>query len=474
MTFLQSIRPLVPFLPAVESPKGKVPLEYRMQSTLFAALLVCVMSNLPLFGIVRESSPNDPFYHMRVILASNRGTLMELGVSPIVSAGMVLQLLVGSRMMYFNQNVAEDRVLFQASEKICGILFTFVCAAAYVVSGMYGPLSAIGNGNAALIVLQLTGAGVVLLMLDEFVQKYGFGSGLNLFIAVHICENIVWSALSTTTVTTAAGTEMEGALFALFHLLFTRKNKIAALKLALYRQNLPNISNLLSTVLIFVSCCYIQGWKINIPVKMMRARGQAGSYPIKFLYTGNMPIVLYSAFISNVYFMSKMLTNSSPHSAFFKLLGNWQPNESGQVVPVGGLCYYLSPPTSMFSFIKDPLHTIFYLIVTLIACGFLSKSWLNVSHTTARDLARKLSQQQISIRGMREQAVTRYLNNYVPLCAVLGGATLGLLSVTADFIGALGTGSGILLAVTIAWSIFEEFQKARLPPSMAAQYAMFM
>ena len=113
-------------------------------------------------------------------------------------------------MMHFNQNAAQDRVLFQAAEKICGILFTFVCSAAYVASGMYGPLSAIGNGNAALIVLQLTGAGVVLLMLDEYVQKYGFGSGLNLFIAVHICETIVWSALSTVTVTTAAGTEMEG------------------------------------------------------------------------------------------------------------------------------------------------------------------------------------------------------------------------------------------------------------------------
>lgn len=75
---------------------------------------------------------------------------------------------------------------------------------------------------------------------------------------------------------------------------------------------------------------------------------------------------------------------------------------------------------------------------------------------------------------MREQAVSRYLNNYVPLCAALGGAALGLLSVTADFIGALGTGSGILLAVTIAWSMFEEFQKAQMPPSMLAQMAAFM
>lgn len=64
MTFLQTIRPLLPFLPTVQSPKGKISLDYKVQCTLFAALLVCVMSNLPLYGIVRESSPNDPFYHM--------------------------------------------------------------------------------------------------------------------------------------------------------------------------------------------------------------------------------------------------------------------------------------------------------------------------------------------------------------------------------------------------------------------------
>jgi len=266
-----------------------------------------------------------------------------------------------------------------------------------------------------------------------------------------------------------------GALFAFFHLLYTRKNKITALKLALYRQNLPNISNLLSTALVFVTCCYIQGWKINIPVKMTRARGQTGSYPIKFLYCGNMPIVLYAAFVSNVYFISKMLTSSSPNSAFFKLFGDWQANEAGQIVPIGGLVYwFFTPTTSMFGFIKDPIKTTLYLAATTVACGVLGKSWTRICNTTAKDLARKLSQQQISIRGMREQAVTRYLNNYVPLCATLGGATLGLLSVTADFIGALGTGSGILLAVTIAWSMFEDFQKARLPPNMMEQYAAFM
>lgn len=143
---------------------------------------------------------------------------------------------------------------------------------------MYGPLSTIGHGNALLIVAQLTVAGVILLMLDELLQKgYGLGSGINLFIASHICETVLWAAFSTHTVTTAGGTEFEGAVWSFFHLLFTRKNKITALRLALYRQNLPNITNLMATLLIFLLCIYFQGFKVLLPVKYQRYRGQEGS-----------------------------------------------------------------------------------------------------------------------------------------------------------------------------------------------------
>ena len=170
----------------------------------------------------------DFFYDIRrVILASNRGTLMELGVTPIISSGMILQLLVGSRAIEFNQSIKEDRALFAAAQKASGIVFTVATAAAYVFSGMYGPLSTLGMGNAILIATQLSLSGVMLIMLDELLQKgYGMGSGINLFIAAHICENVLWSAFSPTTVTTASGTEFEGCIWAFFHLIFTRKNKI--------------------------------------------------------------------------------------------------------------------------------------------------------------------------------------------------------------------------------------------------------
>merc|ERR1719237_1339214 len=196
---------------------------------------------------------SDPFYWMRVILASNRGTLMELGISPIITSGMVMQLLAGSKIIDVDQNLKEDRMLFSGAQKLFGMLITLGEATAYVVSGMYGDVKDLGAGNAILIIVQLFFAGMIVLTLDELLQKgYGLGSGISLFIATNICENIIWKAFSPTTINTGRGTEFEGAIIALFHLLITRNDKLRAFKEALYRQNLPNVTNLLATVLIFV------------------------------------------------------------------------------------------------------------------------------------------------------------------------------------------------------------------------------
>ena len=97
----------------------------------------------------------DPFYWMRVILASNRGTLMELGITPIVTSGMVMQLLAGSKLLEVDQSLKEDRVLFQGAQKLFGMVITLGEAMAYVLSGMYGPVKDLGAGNAILIILQL-------------------------------------------------------------------------------------------------------------------------------------------------------------------------------------------------------------------------------------------------------------------------------------------------------------------------------
>mmetsp|Transcript_20548 Transcript_20548/g.30311 ORF Transcript_20548/g.30311 Transcript_20548/m.30311 type:complete len:410 (+) Transcript_20548:134-1363(+) len=398
---------------------------------------------------------------MRVILASNRGTLMELGISPIVTSGLVMQLLAGSRIIEVNYNVKEDRALFNGAQKLFGILITIGEAIAYVVSGMYGDLGTLGAGNAILIIVQLFIAGLIVLTLDELLQKgYGLGSGISLFIATNICETIIWKAFSPTTLNTGRGTEFEGAVIALFHLMITRSDKLRAFKEALYRQNLPNLTNLLATVLIFVVVIYFQGWRVDLPVKYQKYRGQAGTYPIKLFYTSNMPIILQTALVSNLYFVSQLLYNRAPTNILVRLLGKWQATEGGgPTIPVGGIAYYISPPTSFAEIIYDPFHAVFYLIFILTACALFSKTWIEVSGASARDVAKQLRDNQMVMKGHRDSALIHVLNRYIPTAAAFGGMCIGALSVIADFMGAIGTGTGILLSVTIIFQFYEAFVK---------------
>merc|ERR1719424_959544 len=124
-----------------------------------------------------------------------------------------MQLLAGSKIIEVDQSLKEDRALFSGAQKLVGMLITIGEAVAYVVSGMYGDIADLGAGNAILIIMQLFFAGVIVICLDELLQKgYGMGSGISLFIATNICENIIWKSFSPTTVNTGRGAEFEGAV----------------------------------------------------------------------------------------------------------------------------------------------------------------------------------------------------------------------------------------------------------------------
>jgi len=387
---------------------------------LFVFLVCC---QVPLYGIAANKS-SDPFYWMRVILASNRGTLMELGISPIITSGMVMQLLAGSKILDVDQSLKEDRMLFSGAQKLFGMLITLGEASAYVLNGMYGDIKDLGAGNAILIIMQLFFAGVMVLMLDELLQKgYGLGSGISLFIATNICETIVWKSFSPTTMTTAKGTEFEGAVVAMFHMLITRSDKVGALKDAFYRQGAPNITSLFATVLVFFVVIYFQGFRVELAVKNPKMRGMMGSYPIKLFYTSNIPIILQTALVSNLYFFSQLLYKRFKGNMLVNLLGQWQEVEySRQSIPVGGIVYYLSPPHSFMELWED---------------------------------------QHLMIPGYRDTDLPKVLNRYIPIAAATGGMCIGALTVVADFLGAVGSGTGILLAVTIIYQYFESMYKEK-------------
>ena len=142
-------------------------------------------------------------------------------------------------------------------------------------------------------------------------------------------------------------------------------------------------------------------------------------------------------------------------------LGQWEEREGGESIPIGGLAYYISPPRDLRDFIIEPLHSIIYVIFILLACGLFSKTWVELSGKSARDIAKSLRENQYFLEGIRENEENVYeqLNRTIPAAATLGGMCIGLLTIFADFMGAIGSGTGILLAVTIIYEYFEEMKK---------------
>jgi protein transport protein SEC61 subunit alpha len=395
-------------------------------------------------------------------MASSRGTLMDLGISPIVTSSMVMQLLAGAKIIEVDQSSKEQRNVFEGIQKLFGLLMTVGQAIAYVVSGMYGDTKDLGFFNCFIIVLQLAFSGIVVLVLDEMLQKgYGLGSGISLFIATNICENVIWRSLSPTTINTGRGKEFEGAIIALFHLLITRSDKVRALKEAFFRTNLPNISNLLATVLVIGLVIYFQGFRVELPVCSSTVRGQNGTYPIKLFYTSNVPIMLQSALISNFFFISQLLFKKFGSNPLIGLLGSWKVDASGsgQLRPAGGLAYFISHPSGLKEIFSDTIHVMLYIAFVLITCAIFSKLWIEVSGSSAKDVAKQLRDQKMIIPGFRDSSMLKVLNMYIPIAASFGGLCIGALSITADFLGAIGSGTGILLAVTTITQYLETFQK---------------
>ncbi|OJD38933.1 protein transport protein sec61 alpha subunit [Diplodia corticola] len=456
LRFLDLIKPFVPLLPEVAAPETKTPFNQRLMWTGVTLLIFLVMSQMPLYGIV-SSDTSDPLYWLRMMLASNRGTLMELGITPIISSGMVFQLLAGTHLIDVNLDLKTDRELYQTAQKLLAIILSFGQACVYVLTGLYGQPSDLGAGVCVLLVVQLVVAGLIVILLDELLQKgYGLGSGISLFIATNICESIIWKAFSPTTINTGRGPEFEGAVIALFHLLITWPNKQLALREAFYRQNLPNIMNLMATVLVFAAVIYLQGFRVEIPVKSSRQRGMRGSYPVRLFYTSNMPIMLQSALSSNIFLVSQMLYSRFSDNLLVRLLGVWEPREgSAQLYAASGIAYYMSPPLNFTEALLDPIHTVVYITYMLIACAVFSKTWIEVSGSSPRDVAKQLKEQGLVMAGHREQSMYKELKRVIPTAAAFGGACIGALSVASDLLGALGSGTGILLAVTIIYSYFE-------------------
>lgn len=247
-------------------------------------------------------------------------------------------------------------------------MIAFGQAFAYTWSGMYGDISDVGAGNAILIVLQLTLASLITILLDDMLGKgYGIGSSAtSIFIAINMAETIIWNCFSPLSFKNKSGdTEVEqyeGAFVELFYGIFFRDNKLGSINDALFRDSLPNLSNVFGTVFVFLTVIFFQGFKVTLKLANNKATSDA-SYPIRLFYTSNMPIILMSALVSNVYFFSQMLYRNFKGSFITSIFGKWQEaGYQGQIVPVGGLIYYITAPKTFLDALTDPIHTFIYVL----------------------------------------------------------------------------------------------------------------
>ncbi len=456
--FIELFKPIARFFPDIKPPDRKVAFNEKIFWTVIALIIYFVMSQVPLYG-VSTAGINDPLGALRVIFASNRGTLMELGIGPIVTAGLILQVLAGSKMINLDMSNPEDRSLFTSASKILSVVMTVFEALAYILGGTYGALA---GTTQIVILLQLVGAGIIVLLLDELLQKgWGLGSGISLFIAAGVASSIWWDSMAP--MGPMADGHYLGAIIAFGQSLVGRQDIKAMFART---QGLPDMVAFLTTVGIFLIIIYFNGMRVEIPVSYARYRGFRGKFPIKLFYVSNIPVIFAAALFGNIYFISQLIWqkyNSTNTNFWLNLLGKFVI-QGQQYQPSGGLVYYVVPPRSLSLALQDPLRAIIYLILLIIGCVFFAVTWVEVGGMDSAAVARQLLDSGMQIEGFRrsEVPIRQMLERYIPTVTILGAILIGLIAGTADFLGAFGSGTGILLTVGIIEQYYQILVQERI------------
>jgi preprotein translocase SecY subunit len=456
--FIELFKPLARFFPDVKSPDRKVAFNEKIFWTAMALIIYFVMSQVPLYGVA-VGGLSDPLGSLRVIFASNRGTLMELGIGPIVTAGLILQVLAGSKMINLDMSNPEDRSLFTSASKILSVVMTIFEASAYIFGGSYGTLKVTTE---IVIMLQLVAAGLIVLLLDELLQKgWGLGSGISLFIAAGVASTIWWDSIAP--MGPMADGRYLGAVVAFGQALFSRADIKSVLSRA---QGLPDMVAFLTTIGVFLIIIYFNGMRVEIPVSYARYRGFRGKFPLKLFYVSNIPVIFAAALFGNIYFISQILWqryNSTNTNFWFNLLGTFT-TQGNQYQPSGGLVYYVVPPRSLALAASEPLRAIIYTVLLILGCIFFAVTWVEVGGMDSRTVAKQLLDSGMQIEGFRrsEEPIRQLLQRYIPVVTIIGAFLIGLIAATADFLGAFGSGTGILLTVGIIEQYYQIFMQERV------------
>ena len=509
---LYALKPLTDRLPAVTRPEGHVQFRTKMFWVVAILVLYFVMTNIYIYGL-DQTNVIDFFSSLRAILAGAQGSLMHLGIGPIVTASIIMQLFAGAKIVNLDLEDDEDKSVYQGTQKLLVIIMIFVEAIPQVygfltpASGfvtalnnpqLFGLISAGNGANLAklLIIAQLFLGSYLVFLMDEVVSKWGIGSGISLFIAGGVAQQIFTGTFnwepSQGGSAIPAGT-IPKTIYFLGNMPAAQLSQTGIEQIMVGQPN-PLIA-LFGTIAIFFMVAYVESTRIELPLAHGLARGARGRYPIRLMYASNIPVILVAAVLANVSMFS-LLFWQHPE---WPLIGHqwWlgayplatdprvTAGQIQQTTPIGGAAFYVSTingvadwllplfnPVTYGVYLKGHeywqvlVHLLVYLSIMVFGSILFAKFWIMTTNMGPEDVARQIESSGMQIPGFRRdpRVLRRVLDRYIPVVAVISGAAVGALAAGADMIGTVGnaSGTGVLLAVGILIQTYEAIGREQM------------
>jgi preprotein translocase subunit SecY len=461
-SFLDAMEPILAKMPAVKPPEGHVHFKNKLIWTAVILIIYFILSNIPLFGLAPDSQ--DIFLYYRALLAGSSGSIIQLGIGPIVTASIVLQLLKGADILHIDTSEARGQVMYMGLQKIFIFAMIIIEAAPNLVGGFLKPDPAIANaffgGNLFLlsfiIFLQICLGGVLIFLMDEVVTKWGIGSGVGLFIIAGISQALVNGFINWTAVSDPYPVGFFPRLIAI---------GISGGNFLQYFGT--DLLAFITTIAIFLIVVYVESTRIEIPLAHAQVRGARARFPVKLIYASVLPMILVRVLQANIQMFGMFLSNMG-----ITILGKFE----GQT-PVSGLMYYLAPingPSDWMWWITDLGHAPWEVLIRMgvdivfmvVGGAIFALFWVKTAGLDSSAVARQIQNSGMSIPGYRRnpQILEKYLERYIPRVTVIGGVFIGVLSVFANLFGVIGavSGTGLLLTVSITYRLYEEIASQQI------------
>ncbi len=444
-------------LPEVAGPlQKKLAFNEKLKWTLITLVIFFILGVVPLYGL--GDNALERFELLSVILGASFGSLISLGIGPIVTASIVLQLLNGSGIIKFDLTSTEGKKTFQGIQKLLAIFFIIFEGAIYVFMGGLSPQ--IGFSPWFLI-FQLIIGGILIMFMDEVISKWGFGSGISLFIAAGVSQSIFIRLISW--LPSPNNPEIAtGAIPALIQSVSNGDPVTAILMLA----------GIIATLLIFVMAVYGQAMKVEIPLSFGRVRGHGIRWPLSFIYTSNIPVILVAALLANIQLWARLIQNWATASG--GSIVNWISiylfGQTGTAASGHGLIQWVNAPNIVRAIITGTVNgsiisqAVIYVAIMMGGAVIFSVFWVQTSGMDAKSQAKQMMSSGLQLPGFRrdERILERVLNRYIWPLTIMGGLTVGFLAAIADISGALSSGTGLLLTVMIIYKLYEEIAKQHM------------